>query len=149
MSNLFGKGERVEGNLFLGMETASPFSIVFTKPVPSNPVNNFQVSLYQNLHKFLFNNSYQESQLGTNMAFNFVNKLGKHSIMYDYAWRNIFGMQESASATILGSAGHSVKSAIKYIFSRSSLNDPFIPTCGYSIKLSQVTLCLHIFDHHP
>ena len=128
----------MEGNLILGMETASPFSINFIKPTISNPWNIFQISIYQNLHKLLASWSYQEAQMGTGLSYHFLNRLGKQSVGYDYCWRNIFKIGEAASPSIRMAAGHSTKSALKYTLTSGSLNDYLLPTSGSLFKLTQV-----------
>jgi outer membrane protein insertion porin family len=62
---------------------------------------------------------------------------GLHHFSHDLAWRSISSIAEQAAPSVRLQAGHTIKSSLAYAFARGTRDDPFLPTRGYHVKLSQ------------
>jgi len=60
----------------------------------------------------------------------------RHELCYEGVWREITGLSSDASQSIRGEAGGSVKSAIRYSFTRDWRDNQILPSRGYLFKTS-------------
>lgn len=60
----------------------------------------------------------------------------RHEVCYEGVWRTVTGLSADASQSIINEAGDSVKSAIRYSFTRDWRDYPLLPSRGYLFKTS-------------
>jgi outer membrane protein insertion porin family len=80
--------------------------------------------------------AHEEVLRGGLFKFSKVNyeSLTAQSFEYSNTWRQVTGLRQNASPTVRDDAGDSVKSAVKYTFTKDTRNNPLLPQSGYLFK---------------
>ena len=58
----------------------------------------------------------------------------RHELEYNGAWRQITGLASTASPTVRGDAGNSVKSSVTHRWETDRRDHPLLPSCGYLLR---------------
>ncbi|KAI1421149.1 outer membrane protein, OMP85 family [Xylaria sp. FL1777] len=132
--NLFGGAEFLSVNASAGTRTRSAYSAEFSTPINSDP--NLRLSLdglASSTHKPWA--SHEELLKGGGIRLNWAKENGdRFQVGYSGTWRQLTGLAATASPTVRGDAGDSVKSAITYLFQRERRDNPMLPQSGYMMK---------------
>ena len=153
MRNLLGGAESASFSASTGTRTRSAYDAYLTTPLFSNPDLNAFAAAYatsRSNHDFA---SHEEVSKGGRIGLSYVapETRDKHELIYEGTWRRITDLWTEASVSIRNEAGDSVKSAIKYSFTRDWRYPSFFPSRGYLFK-STVELagkpCLGGDIHH-
>ncbi|KAI1360981.1 outer membrane protein, OMP85 family [Xylaria arbuscula] len=132
--NVFGGAEFLSVNASAGTRTRSAYSAEFSTPIDGNP--NLRLSLdglASSTHKPWA--SHEELLKGGGVRVNWAKENGDRlQVGYSNTWRQITGLAATASPTVRGDAGDSVKSAITYLFQRERRDNPMLPQSGYMVK---------------
>ncbi|KAI1814304.1 outer membrane protein, OMP85 family [Poronia punctata] len=132
--NIFGGAESLSINASAGTRTRSAYNAEFSTPLNSNP--NLRLSLdglASSTHKPWA--SHEELLKGGGMRLNWAKENGdRFQIGYSGIWRQVTGLVATASPSVRGDAGDSVKSAITYMFQRERRDNPMLPQNGYMVK---------------
>ncbi|KAI1821449.1 outer membrane protein, OMP85 family [Xylaria intraflava] len=134
--NVFGGAEVLSVNASTGTRTRSAYSAEFATPINSNPALKFSIDgLASSTHKPWA--SHEEVLKGGGLKLTWAKENGdRYQLGYSGIWRQLTGLSATASPTIRGDAGDSVKSAISYLFQRERRDNPLLPQRGYMIKSS-------------
>ena len=134
MRNVFGGAEFLSVNASAGTRTRSAYSAEFSTPIDGNP--NLRLSLdglASSTHKPWA--SHEELLKGGGLRINWAKENGDRlQVGYANTWRQITGLAPTASPTVRGDAGDSVKSAITCLFQRERRDNPMLPQSGYMVK---------------
>lgn len=132
--NMFGGAEMLTLNAKSGTRTRSAYSANLTAPVMSDPNTTIAIEGLASAAEKPWA-SHEEVVKGGALRFSWLNKAqDMHSIEYMGAWRQITGLASTASPTVRGDAGDSVKSAIKHIYRRERRDNPQLPQNGYMLR---------------
>ncbi|KAI1432532.1 outer membrane protein, OMP85 family [Xylaria sp. CBS 124048] len=134
MRNMFGGAELLSVNASTGTRTRSAYSAEFSTPLQGNPNLRLSIDgLASSTHKPWA--SHEEVLKGSGLKLNWARENGdRFQLGYSGTWRQLTGLSATASPTIRGDAGDSVKSAISYSFQRERRDNPMLPQNGYMIK---------------
>ncbi|KAI0503135.1 outer membrane protein, OMP85 family [Xylaria bambusicola] len=132
--NVFGGAEFLSVNASAGTRTRSAYSADFSTPIDGNP--NLRLSLdglaSSTLKPWA---SHEELLKGGGIRVNWAKENGDRlQVGYSNTWRQITGLAATASPTVRGDAGDSVKSAITCLFQRERRDNPMLPQSGYMVK---------------
>lgn len=58
----------------------------------------------------------------------------RHSLSYELAWRTLADPSHKCSPGVRAQLGGSLKSALRYVLRQETLDDPFFPLSGYSVR---------------
>ncbi|KAI0390101.1 outer membrane protein, OMP85 family [Xylariaceae sp. FL0594] len=134
LRNIFGGAESFSLNASAGTRTRSAYSAEFSTPISSNP--NLRLcldGLASSTHKPWA--SHEELLKGGGVRLNWAKGNGdRFQVGYSGIWRQVTGLAASASPSVRGDAGDSVKSAITYLFQRDRRDNPMLPQKGYMVK---------------
>lgn len=132
--NIFGGAETLSFNAAAGTRTRSAYSAEFSTPLLSNPNVRLSVDgLASSTQKPWA--SHEEVLKGGGVKLNWANDGGdRFQFGYSGTWRQLTGLAASASPTVRGDAGDSVKSALSYLFVRDRRDNPMLPQSGYLLK---------------
>ncbi|KAI0204479.1 outer membrane protein [Astrocystis sublimbata] len=136
LRNIFGGAEVLSVNASAGTRTRSAYSAEFTTPIKSNPNLRLSIDgLASSTHKPWA--SHEELLKGAGLRLNWAKDNGdRFQVGYSNTWRQLTGLAATASPTVRGDAGDSVKSAISYMFQRERRDNPQLPQSGYMMKTS-------------
>lgn len=134
LRNVFGGGELLSMNASAGTRTRSAYSAEFSTPINSNPNLRLSIDgLASSTQKPWA--SHEELLKGGGLRLNWAKEDGdRFQIGYSGTWRQLTGLTATASPTVRGDAGDSVKSAITYLFKRERRDNPMLPQSGYMVK---------------
>ncbi|KAI0441586.1 outer membrane protein, OMP85 family [Xylaria telfairii] len=134
LRNIFGGAEFLSVNASAGTRTRSAYSAEFSTPINSNPDLRLSVEgLASSTHKPWA--SHEELLRGGGLRLNWAKENGdRYQVNYSGTWRQLTGLAATASPTVRGDAGDSVKSAITYLFQRERRDNPMLPQSGYMMK---------------
>ncbi|KAI0408521.1 outer membrane protein, OMP85 family [Xylaria palmicola] len=134
LRNVFGGAEFLSVNASAGTRTRSAYSAEFSTPVNSNPNLRLSIDgLASSTHKPWA--SHEELLRGGGLRLNWAKENGDRlQLGYSGTWRQLTGLAVTASPTVRGDAGDSVKSAIAYMFQRERRDNPMLPQSGYMMK---------------
>ncbi|KAI1125449.1 outer membrane protein, OMP85 family [Nemania abortiva] len=136
LRNVFGGAEFLSVNASAGTRTRSAYSAEFSTPIKSNPNLRFSIDgLASSTHKPWA--SHEELLKGGGFRLNWAKENGdRYQVGYSGTWRQLTGLAATASPTVRGDAGDSVKSALTYLFQRERRDNPMLPQSGYMVKTS-------------
>ena len=60
----------------------------------------------------------------------FSSNTGKHALSYELGWRRLSDPSGRASRSTIGQLGDQIKSAVKYSFAHSAMDNPTFPRNG-------------------
>lgn len=134
--NLLGGAESASFSASTGTRTRSAYDALLTTPLFSNPDLNAFAAAYatsRSNHDFA---SHEEISKGGRIGLSYVSPgtRDKHELVYESTWRRITDLLTEASVSIRKEAGDSVKSAIRYSFTRDWRYPSFLPSHGYLFK---------------
>ncbi|KAI3321123.1 outer membrane protein, OMP85 family [Xylariaceae sp. AK1471] len=134
LRNIFGGAESLSVNASTGTRTRSAYSAEFSTPINSNPNLRLSIDgLASSTHKPWA--SHEELLKGGGLRLNWAKENGdRFQLGYSGTWRQLTGLAATASPTVRGDAGDSVKSAITYLFQRERRDNPMLPQSGYMVK---------------
>ncbi|GAP91430.2 putative sorting assembly machinery 50 kda subunit [Rosellinia necatrix] len=134
LRNIFGGAEFLSMNASAGTRTRSAYSAEFSTPINSNPNLRLSIDgLASSTHKPWA--SHEELLKGGGLRLNWSKENGdRYQVGYSGTWRQLTGLASTASPTVRGDAGDSVKSAITYLFHRERRDNPMLPQSGYMMK---------------
>ncbi|KAI1157712.1 outer membrane protein, OMP85 family [Nemania serpens] len=134
LRNVFGGGELLSINASAGTRTRSAYSAELSTPINSNPNLRLTVDgLASSTQKPWA--SHEELLKGGGLRLNWAKENGdRFQVGYSGTWRQLTGLTATASPTVRGDAGDSVKSAITYLFQRERRDNPMLPQSGYMVK---------------
>lgn len=133
--NMFGGAETLSVNVLAGTRTRSAYTAAFSSPVANNPDVRLGVEGFASTaHKPWA--SHEEAIRGAAVKLSWLSPAtgGAHALDYSTAWRQVTGLAATASPTVRGDAGDSVKSAITHTYSRDRRDNPLLPQSGYLIR---------------
>eukprot|EP00026_Physarum_polycephalum_P007497 Phypoly_transcript_07559.p1 GENE.Phypoly_transcript_07559~~Phypoly_transcript_07559.p1 ORF type:complete len:538 (+),score=79.32 Phypoly_transcript_07559:75-1616(+) len=136
LRNLWGRGEVGYGSL--GTTTDTTKSLTFTagvsKPILIGALGRHAV-LHVLTHNSIYDNmaasNYTQRVIGGNLRFDML----PHSLSYDGAWRNTT-LGTDPSLELQKDQGTSIKSSIRYSFTKDYRDNITLPTRGHSYQLS-------------
>ncbi|KAI0469159.1 outer membrane protein [Xylaria cf. heliscus] len=134
LRNIFGGAEFLSVNASAGTRTRSAYSAEFSTPIKSNPDLRLSIDgLASSTHKPWA--SHEELLKGGGLRLNWAKENGdRFQVGYSGTWRQLTSLAATASPTVRGDAGDSVKSAITYLFQRERRDNPMLPQNGYMMK---------------
>ncbi|RYP62616.1 hypothetical protein DL771_009659 [Monosporascus sp. 5C6A] len=132
--NIFGGAETLSLNAAAGTRTRSAYSAEFATPLLSNPNIRLSIDgLASSTQKPWA--SHEEVLKGGGVKLTWANAKGdRFHVGYSGTWRQLTGLGTSASPTVRGDAGNSVKSALSTSFMRDRRDNPMLPQAGYLLK---------------
>lgn len=131
---MFGGAEMLTLNAKAGTRTRSAYSANLSAPVKSNP--DLRISL-EGLASAAEKPwaSHEEVLKGGILRFSWLNdERDTQSLEYSGIWRQITGLGATASPTVRGDAGDTIKSSIKHTFYRERRDNPQLPQSGYMVR---------------
>ena len=132
--NLFGGAEQLEVNAAAGTRTRTAYRAALSAPVLSNPDWRIAIEGLTSATDKPWA-SHEEILKGGNVRFSWLNAhRDLHSVEYSGFWRQVTGLRSTASPSIRGDAGDSVKSSIKHTYTRERRDNPYLPQSGYLMK---------------
>ena len=57
-----------------------------------------------------------------------------HTLSYELGWRHLTDPSRLASPSVKHQLGHSLKSAVRYIWRHDTFDDPIFPTQGFGLR---------------
>ncbi|KAI8628378.1 outer membrane protein, OMP85 family [Xylariaceae sp. FL1651] len=134
LRNIFGGAESLSVNASAGTRTRSAYSAEFSTPLGSDPNLRLSIDgLASSTHKPWA--SHEELLKGGGLRLNWAKENGdRFQLGYSGTWRQLTGLAATASPTVRGDAGDSVKSALSYLFQRERRDNPMLPQSGYMMK---------------
>ncbi|KAI0872414.1 outer membrane protein, OMP85 family [Hypoxylon argillaceum] len=134
LRNVFGGAEFLSVNASAGTRTRSAYSAEFSTPINSDPNLRLSIDgLASSTHKPWA--SHEELLKGGGLRLNWAKENGdRYQVGYSGTWRQLTGLAATASPTVRGDAGDSVKSALTYLFQRERRDNPMLPQSGYMVK---------------
>ncbi|SMR46894.1 unnamed protein product [Zymoseptoria tritici ST99CH_3D1] len=134
LRNLFGGGERLNGNASLGTRTRNAYSATFDTPILSNPDLRLEIGALKSSTIKPFA-SHEEVLRGGQGRFLWqTSPTSRHDFAYSGFWRQVTGLAETASPTVRADAGDSFKSSLSHTWTRDSRDVPMLPSRGYLLK---------------
>ena len=130
LRNVFGGAETLNINASLGTRTRSAYEASFETPILSNPDFRWQFGGLSSSTSKIWS-SHEEVMRGGWTKLRWVVPGGsRHELSYNGLWRQITGLASSASPTVRGDAGDSVKSSLTHTWTRDRRDNPLLPTRG-------------------
>lgn len=134
LRNLFGGGERLNGNASLGTRTKNAYSATFDAPILSNPDLRFEIGGLKSSTVKPFASHEELLRGGQARVLWQTSPISRHDFAYNGFWRQITGLSEKASPSIRAAAGDSFKSSLSHTWTRDSRDIPMLPSRGYLLK---------------
>ncbi len=132
--NVFGGAESLNVNASLGTRTRSAYSIGFSSPIRSDPDLRWEIGALSSSTRKDWS-SHEEAAKGWGTKLRWIANNGSlHELGFSGMWRQVTGLAETASPTVRGDAGDSVKSSITHIWTSDRRDDPVLPSRGYLLK---------------
>ncbi|KAF2280097.1 uncharacterized protein EI97DRAFT_464124 [Westerdykella ornata] len=132
--NLFGGAETLNAHASLGTRTRSAYSLSASTPILSNPDFKFQLNGFASstLKSWA---SHEEVLRGGNSILSYLTKNGhKHEFSYSGIWRQVTGLTQNASPTVIADAGDSFKSSLTHTWTNDRRDYALLPSKGYVMK---------------
>ncbi|KAF8427863.1 mitochondrial outer membrane protein [Tirmania nivea] len=134
--NLLGGADILSLSASTGTRTRSAYDAYFHAPLFSDPDLNAFAAAYatsRSNHDFA---SHEQVDKGGRVGLSWVTpgNRDRHELCYEGVWREVTGLSVDASESIRNEAGDSVKSAIRYSFTRDWRDNPLLPSRGYLFK---------------
>ncbi|KXT18060.1 hypothetical protein AC579_4553 [Pseudocercospora musae] len=134
LRNIFGGGERLNGNASLGTRTRETYSATFDTPIRSNPDLRWELGGLKSSTVKPWA-SHEEVLRGGQTRLSWrTSPSSKHDFAYSGFWRQVTGLAEKASPTIRADAGDSFKSSISHTWTHDSRDIPMLPSRGLLFK---------------
>ncbi len=134
--NVLGGAETLNVTGSLGTRTRSAYSVAFSTPVRSDPDVRWEIGALVNTTRKDWA-SHEEVTRGWGSKVRWRSGWGHyHELGYSGLWRQNTGLADTASATVRGDAGDSVKSSVTHVWSRDGRDNATLPTSGYLLKAS-------------
>ena len=133
LNNLRGKAEFIRGDISIGTRVSSSYELCFGKPMLNNPNCKLQCKIYRRKAEYP-QSFYQEDARGLESEFTIPSPVGMHSIKWEGVWRENCNVPLNAPFCIREQCGHSVKSAIKHVFTSDGRDHWVLPTNGSLLK---------------
>ncbi len=136
--NALGRGENVSVQKVFGYRHSSLFNLGFTKPLLGwQRYSGINSQLYRSYEEASWG-KYFNLETGITAGFQYKPKPNiTHQLRWIGAWRNVSCLSNDASFDIRSHSGHSLKSSVQSDLEYSTLNQPFIPEKGLSLRLLQ------------
>lgn len=141
LRNIFGGAESVYASAStatstadVGARTRSSYEAAFTTPVAANPDIIADVAGFASSRSNQYFASHDEALKGVRAGLQFLSQYGEHQVNYSGIWRQVTNLAATASPTVRGDAGDSVKSSITHTITRDLRDDKLLPTSGYLLK---------------
>lgn len=134
LRNLFGGGERLNGNASLGTRTRNAYSATFDTPILSNPDLRLELGGLKSSTVKPFASHEEILRGGQGRLLWQTSPISRHDFAYNGFWRQITGLSEKASPSIRAGAGDSFKSSLSHTWTRDSRDIPMLPSRGYLLK---------------
>ncbi|EDN11232.1 hypothetical protein HCAG_07685 [Histoplasma mississippiense (nom. inval.)] len=132
--NIFGGAESLNINASLGTRTKSAYQATFETPILSNPDVRCEFGgIGSSTEKSWA--SHEEAVKGGWAKLRWLSAHGhRHELGYNGFWRQVTGLSTSASPTVRGDAGDSVKSSICHTWINDQRDNPFLPSQGFYMR---------------
>lgn len=134
LRNLFGGGERLNGNASLGTRTRNAYSATFDTPILSNPDLRLEIGGLKSSTVKPFASHEEILRGGQGRLLWQTSPISRHDFAYNGFWRQITGLSEKASPSIRAAAGDSFKSSLSHTWTRDTRDMPMLPSRGYLLK---------------
>lgn len=134
LRNLFGGGERLNGNASLGTRTRNAYSATFDTPILSNPDLRFEVGGHKSSTLKPWASHEEVLQGGQARLLWQTGPRSRHDFAYSGLWRQITGLAENASPTVRNDAGDSFKSSLTHTWTHDSRDVPMLPSRGLLLR---------------
>lgn len=134
LRNLFGGGERLNGNASLGTRTKNAYSATFDTPILSDPDLRFEIGGLKSSTVKPFASHEELLRGGQARLLWQTSPISRHDFAYNGFWRQITGLSEKASPSIRAAAGDSFKSSLSHTWTRDTRDIPMLPSRGYLLK---------------
>ena len=132
--NVFGGAESLNLNAAFGTRTRSAYQAVFDTPILSNPDFRWEIGGLASSTQKIWS-SHEEVLKGGWTKLRWATPTGgRHELAYNGVWRQVTGLASSASPTIRGDAGDSVKSSLTHTWVNDRRDNPLLPSRGYLNK---------------
>ncbi|KAK6156106.1 hypothetical protein DH2020_010354 [Rehmannia glutinosa] len=129
LKNFFGYGDLWDASVSYGWGQTSEVSTGVSLPrfkSISTPLSARISLLSQDWLKF---SSYKEQGLGLSLG---LLSTGNHDLSYNLSWRTLTDPSQMSSHTVRRQLGHSLSSALKYVFKIDRRDSPMRPTSGHA-----------------
>lgn len=132
MKNYFGRMEEVSGSV-AGTQGYTIYNFSVEKPIIKRPFGT-------RFWRFGAGNTHTDNRALSSHSVNEINvwtsyMQSDHNLMYQAIYRDVM-LDRTATEPMLDEGGHSIKSAVKYTWSRDSRNHPLMPTSGRRVRSS-------------
>lgn len=136
LPNLFGRGERFQTEYSYGTKNATGFNATLSKRLASRKRASISAAVFQQANDFLWS-GYRSNDRGVSLDFGLESHPEiLHTVRWEGVWREINSLPASAFS-VREHAGHSLKSAVKYILSIDKRDSAILPNIGYLLKLKE------------
>jgi outer membrane protein insertion porin family len=134
LRNLFGGGERLNGNASLGTRTRNAYSATFDTPILSNPDLRFELGGLKSSTVKPWASHEEILRGGSARLLWRTSATTRHDLAYSGLWRQVTGLAENASPTVRADAGDSFKSSVSHTWTHDSRDAVTLPTHGLLLK---------------
>jgi outer membrane protein insertion porin family len=132
--NIFGGAEMFTFNASAGTRTRSAYSAQLTTPINSDPDKRLTVEGLASATAKPWS-SHEEVLKGGALRYSWLSRTHNlHTVEYSGIWRQITGLDGTASPTVRTDAGDSFKSALSHTFRRERRDNPHLPQSGYLVR---------------
>ena len=132
--NIFGGAETLNLNAAFGTRTRSAYQASFETPILSDPDFRWEIGGLASSTQKAWSSHEEVLKGGWTKLRWAVPGGGRHELGYNGAWRQITGLASTASPTVRGDAGDSVKSSIMHTWTKDRRDNPLLPSSGYFNK---------------
>lgn len=131
---MLGGAEQLEINAAAGTRTRTAYRAALSTPILSDPDMRIAIEGLTSATEKPWA-SHEELLKGGAVRLSWLSTLRDvHTLEYSGFWRQITSLRQTASPTVRGDAGDTVKSAIKHTFTRDRRDNPHLPQSGYLLK---------------
>lgn len=117
LTNPVGYAESVQASAAFGSQTSNEYGLVFRKPRLGGGAWDGEIRLMQHSKSWERQSSYAELLRGGSLGVMSVD--GKHGLTYELDWRQLTDPGRLASRSVIAQCGHSLKSALRYVYTTS------------------------------
>jgi len=137
MPNLFGRGERLQGDYTYGTKKSSSFNISLAKPLRGKMKSTITANVFQSTGEFPASGFKNISRgLLADLSFMSAPQV-VHNLQWEAVGRNLSCMNRSCAFAVREHSGHTLKSALKHVLSVDRRDNPIFPSQGTLFRLNQ------------
>jgi outer membrane protein insertion porin family len=134
--NVFGGAESLNLNASIGTRTRSAYQATFDTPILSDPDYRLELGGLSSSTQKPWG-SHEEVLTGGWAKIRWLSASGhRHEFGYNAFWRQITGLAATASETVRGDAGDSVKNSVFHSWTRDGRDNPLLPSRGVYAKVA-------------